>query len=165
MTKADAASGGKVFWMYFSNIMLKTDSVYSILATSTDSRNRTSTMDDGSPVQHTFLNGMVVTESQFNLTPNGSASGLATLSGSGFLGSVYPNPAADMITVEVEGLKQERAQIRLTNLAGQTAFSESFRNNGGVLKTTIDLSGMTKGVYLLQIITDNGTAVQRVVKQ
>jgi hypothetical protein len=70
-----------------------------------------------------------------------------------------------MITVEVEGLKQERAQIRLTNLAGQTAFSESFRNNGGVLKTTIDLSGMTKGVYLLQIITDNGTAVQRVVKQ
>lgn len=164
MTKADAVSGGKVFWMYFSNIMLKSDSTYKILATSTDSRNRTSTIDDGLPVQHTFLNGLTITESQFNLTPNGTT-GFATLQGAGFSGSVYPNPAADLITVEVEGLKQERAQIRLTNLSGQSVYNESFRNNGGVLKANIDLSGITKGVYLLQIITDNGTAVQRVVKQ
>ena len=164
MTKADAVSGGKVFWMYFSNIMLKSDSTYKISVTSTDSRNRTSTIDDGLPVQHTYLNGLTISESQFNLTPNGST-GFATLQGSGFIGSVYPNPAADLITVEVEGLKQERAQIRMSNLSGQSVYNESFRNNGGVLKTNIDLSGINKGVYLLQIITENGTAVQRVVKQ
>ena len=67
MTTNNSFLSGKVFWHYASNIALKSDTIYKIPVTSTDSRSRTSTIDDGQPVQHTFINGVQIRESQFNI--------------------------------------------------------------------------------------------------
>lgn len=67
--------------------------------------------------------------------------------------SLYPNPATDVVTVSAEGLRE----VSLLDL------------NGRVLSTTtsprVDVSGLAAGVYFLRVVTDNGIAREKLVKE
>jgi glucose/arabinose dehydrogenase len=63
--------------------------------------------------------------------------------------SVYPNPANDRITVEGVNVQQ----VRLTDLNGRLVLQSTLK--------TIDISGLSKGIYQLTV---NGIAVDKVVK-
>ncbi len=67
MTTNNPVLSGRVFWQYASPIALKSDTIYRIPVTTTDSRSRVFSIDDGQPVQHTYLNGVQIRESQFNI--------------------------------------------------------------------------------------------------
>jgi len=72
---------------------------------------------------------------------------------------VYPNPANNYITVALKDIQQ--STITLNNLQGQLIKKENTNSN----LTTIDISELPAGMYLLSITTETGTEYVKVVKQ
>jgi hypothetical protein len=63
---------------------------------------------------------------------------------------VYPNPSAGTFTLELDGLNGI-FEIRITDLAGKTAYVENITLNGTKSSRLIDLSSKPKGLYFLRM--------------
>ena len=59
---------------------------------------------------------------------------------------VYPNPVANTINVERRGSSDANAIVQVTDVSGRVLRSVSVTED----KTTIDLSGLSSGVYLIR---------------
>lgn len=71
---------------------------------------------------------------------------------------IYPNPFKENLFIENKYNTQIRS-IQLINQIGQIVYSEnSFTSN------SISLSNVTKGMYILQIVTDKGIYVKKLIK-
>jgi hypothetical protein len=70
---------------------------------------------------------------------------------------VYPNPASTKITISCEALQGKRIQVSLFNMLGQTMISQEC--HFAQQKSSIDVSNLPRGVYLLKV----GEWVRRVV--
>ncbi len=78
---------------------------------------------------------------------------------------VYPNPASYAVTVEFTSDKQIDGSISLVNISGaiikdlvRTAEFQSGQNS-----FKVDLNGVSSGVYLIYIITEDGFKTQRLI--
>lgn len=70
---------------------------------------------------------------------------------------VYPNPTTDNLTIETP----DKSTIEILNIEGQivkTIFSDS-------KTTSIDLSNLSSGVYIVTVKTDKGIAIKKFIKQ
>jgi len=73
--------------------------------------------------------------------------------------TVYPNPVRNTLIIDYEGF--ENAKVRVMNLQGQPVYS-------GILtgvKTELDFSGLTRGVYLVHIYGSGVNRISRIIKQ
>ncbi len=70
--------------------------------------------------------------------------------------SIFPNPTTGKLTIDAKG--EIIKQIEMTNTLGQVVFHSTTATN------TIDISGLSAGVYTLSLTTLNGTASQRILK-
>ncbi len=70
--------------------------------------------------------------------------------------TVYPNPTADQLTIKIEA--KEITSIRIINITGET-LKTVFSN-----KNTIDVSDLIKGIYFLQIKTEEGLFTTKFIK-
>ena len=75
----------------------------------------------------------------------------------GFL--IYPNPASSSITIE--SIKHQVQSIRIMDILGQEIYYLQTTNN----KTEIDVSQLTKGIYILQKQSKNGVLSKKFVKE
>lgn len=64
--------------------------------------------------------------------------------------SFYPNPASDKLTVNAEGLRK----VEVLDIVGRVVATST--------TNTVDLSGVNNGNYVVRVVTDNGTATERV---
>ena len=79
---------------------------------------------------------------------------------------VSPNPFVESVTVRFNSSDNGNAQIRITNLAGQTMLSKQSTISKGYNNIKIDgLSGLATGMYLAQLVL-NGTVIdnQKLIK-
>ncbi|MBL7778641.1 MAG: T9SS type A sorting domain-containing protein [Chitinophagales bacterium] len=67
--------------------------------------------------------------------------------------TVFPNPATNYVQVKMEGSLAQSIIIRLYSLSGQLVKEESSFTPG---LTTVDVTELTAGVYLLQVADHNG---------
>ncbi len=74
--------------------------------------------------------------------------------------TIYPNPAAAEFRIS-SGLVGNATTVEIMNINGQTVKSLSNVDFNG----TIDISGISEGVYMVVITTDKGTAVKRLMIQ
>lgn len=72
--------------------------------------------------------------------------------------SIYPNPAKDNITITSQDY--DVTGVEVYNLVGGKVLEQSELNNDN-----LDVSGLSKGVYILKINTKNGSLNQRIVIQ
>lgn len=72
--------------------------------------------------------------------------------------AVFPNPAADRLTIQAGNGCHG---VELVNMAGQTVVSSQTRDGRAV----IDVSGLSRGSYIVRILTPDGPAVQKVILQ
>ncbi len=70
---------------------------------------------------------------------------------------VYPIPAANHLTIQAE---QVIEKITLKDLTGKIVYSNSVQSE----TTTLDLTNINSGVYLLEILSKESTFIQKLVK-
>ena len=73
--------------------------------------------------------------------------------------TILPNPANDLIKITSKSIINK---LEIINFLGQTVINQP---NVGTAETTLDVSLLHNGVYFVRITTDNGSIVQKFVKQ
>jgi ligand-binding sensor domain-containing protein len=64
---------------------------------------------------------------------------------------IYPNPADDMINIEISNTGEEKIVVELLTVSGQVIYRKEYKNSRDPLVKQIDLSGYAKGVYFVRI--------------
>jgi hypothetical protein len=78
--------------------------------------------------------------------------------------TVSPNPAQNTVNINVSS-DQHSVIITLRNTLGQIIFSENIQRFSGEYNKQLDLSGEPKGIYFLEVITDDQKITRKVLKQ
>ena len=76
--------------------------------------------------------------------------------------SVYPNPANNVINVDLFADTEENIQIDLYDVVGKKLYSTTKQQFFGEHQERISVSGYAKGLYMLRINTSKGTVVRKV---
>jgi hypothetical protein len=72
---------------------------------------------------------------------------------------VFPNPANRIINISFGSMPCKEAVIRLSDTSGKKVFLDTFHNS---LNVTIDISGISSGVYFLVIYFDGQTVNKKI---
>lgn len=76
---------------------------------------------------------------------------------------VYPNPASSTLNVDLASDYEGQINFRITDLMGRTISNESIYADGGELHHTLNVSNLSKGLYLLSIEGTHGKSVRKFV--
>ena len=79
--------------------------------------------------------------------------------------TTYPVPASQELNVKISSSYRGKVRLTLSNLSGKSVQSVEFEQSTDVSETTLDLSQLPSGVYLLQIITEEGITTKQVIKE
>ncbi|MCL2414902.1 MAG: T9SS type A sorting domain-containing protein [Bacteroidales bacterium] len=71
--------------------------------------------------------------------------------------SFYPNPARDVLNIRANNIRK----IEIINMMGTIVISTSGSGNSH----TLDISGLTPGLYFIRVTTDTGVSIGRFIKQ
>ncbi len=95
------------------------------------------------------------------ITINPSAIGIDAVNESNIGCSVYPNPASELLTVELSDLKEKDLEISILNMQGKLVKMKKMSGN----KETIDVGRLEKGLYSVVISKGSHTilSIKKVV--
>ena len=93
------------------------------------------------------------------LTPN---TGIATVD---FLNGlkVFPNPANNFVNIEFESLMKQHVEVSMLNMLGQKIFTETVTGFIGNYNRNINTSEIKKGIYFIEVKTENGSTQMKIV--
>jgi len=75
--------------------------------------------------------------------------------------SVSPNPATGFIKLQLQQTPATNAVVKIIDLAGKTVFTQSFKT--GSAPTTIPVSQLQNGTYIVQMQVSNMQYVQKII--
>jgi uncharacterized repeat protein (TIGR01451 family) len=76
--------------------------------------------------------------------------------------SVYPNPAKEELFISISNFKSNTTyHLELFNIAGQKVLDQSILQNN----TKVDLTGLSKGLYLLKTNVEGSISTVKIVKE
>ena len=78
---------------------------------------------------------------------------------------VYPNPSRDVFNVAFTSEEIQDLDVRVVNVVGEVIYTENLEQFVGEYTKAIDLATYTKGVYFLEITTDNGVVNKKLILQ
>jgi hypothetical protein len=78
---------------------------------------------------------------------------------------VYPNPSKDLFNVSFVSEDIQNLEVRVLNLIGEVVYTEGLEQFVGEYTKSINMSSYTKGVYFLEITTNNGVVNKKIVLQ
>ena len=84
--------------------------------------------------------------------------------GDSYIISIYPNPAKDLLNVEMELVQKQDINIRLVDMLGNELQSQS-EYCPGSLQTVMDIEPLPAGIYILEIKIGNEFIHRKVVKE
>jgi hypothetical protein len=104
-----------------------------------------------------FVSGEVedytVILNRVNLGVNGAAALMKNL-------VLFPNPTTHKATLLFDATRTiSRLELTVTTIAGQRVMSRSFMDVGRHFQTDIDLAGQAKGIYFVELKTDDGQKI------
>lgn len=73
--------------------------------------------------------------------------------------SVYPNPAKDQINIDLTSMNSASALVKITNSNGAVVYQGTASNTTEVINT----SAFNKGIYMVQVSSDNNVSNKKVV--
>ena len=74
--------------------------------------------------------------------------------------NIFPNPAEDMLNIEIEMTEDSSVEILLMNALGQTVMQD--RSSGKTTINRMDVSNLDAGIYMLTVRTASGMITERV---
>lgn len=72
--------------------------------------------------------------------------------------SIYPNPGQDRITITTQSIVD---QVRVIDILGKVVLQK----NANQISPTMDISSLSTGTYIVQVIGENGTQATKLIKQ
>jgi hypothetical protein len=75
--------------------------------------------------------------------------------------NIYPNPADEQLCIEINEPVQ-KFNLEVYSITGQLVMNRSFQNTGHI---DLDISGLTKGIYIVKVNTERGVYNSRVIIQ
>ena len=63
----------------------------------------------------------------------------------------YSNPAEDILYVDINSDKSERATISVTNVAGKLVLKDEISVSRGINKVPVKLTNLSKGAYIIKV--------------
>ena len=78
---------------------------------------------------------------------------------------VYPNPSRDIFNVSFTSEDVQNLEVRVLNIVGEVVYTEDLQQFVGEYTKAIDLATYTKGVYFLEITTNNGVVNKKLILQ
>ena len=77
----------------------------------------------------------------------------------------FPNPSRDLFNVEFTSLVRQDLEVRIINSIGEIVYIDNINNHIGEYSNSINLENNSKGVYLLELDTDNGMINKKLILQ
>lgn len=99
----------------------------------------------------------IVTEDIFTSIKSNTSSGLSY--------NLQPNPTKGVVSLVVETNDAVEVNVIVTNIVGETIFSNMYKASSGVNKYPIDLTSYTQGIYFVRISQGDNYIVKKVIKQ
>jgi hypothetical protein len=78
---------------------------------------------------------------------------------------VYPNPSRDIFNVTFTSEDAQDLEVRVLNIVGEVVYTENLEQFVGEYTKAIDLATYTKGIYFLEITTNNGVVNKKLILQ
>ncbi|WP_282079656.1 M12 family metallo-peptidase [Aquimarina algiphila] len=77
---------------------------------------------------------------------------------------VYPNPAKDFITFEIENVLSKNTIITVRNIQGRNIVSKTINQTSpiGNIKETLNIQSFNSGIYFVQIISGDATLTKKI---
>ncbi|MCB2209028.1 MAG: endonuclease [Bacteroidetes bacterium] len=69
---------------------------------------------------------------------------------------VYPNPASEQIHIAFDAIEDFEIEIVIMDITGKQIISDTYMAGTGANKISYDFSGFSKGMYLLNIMSEKG---------
>ena len=79
--------------------------------------------------------------------------------------SIYPNPSRDIFNVSFTSIDKQDLRVRILNIIGEELVSENLEQFIGEYTKQIDLTNNAKGIYFLEITTNNGVVNRKLILQ
>lgn len=79
--------------------------------------------------------------------------------------TVYPNPVCNSLHVDFNLMEDAQVSCCLVDLTGKIVKTENVQAVAGENKMMLDVTNLSKGLYMLQVNTPTGKAIQKVVVQ
>lgn len=76
---------------------------------------------------------------------------------------LFPNPASQNINLSFVSPQAKQVNVSLYTITGVNVYSSELANASGVYFNSIDVSKISKGVYFLNIKSDEGTLTRKVI--
>lgn len=109
----------------------------------------------------TVKNSNLTSFSDFAIGKGGSDISLSNVSFDKKAISLYPNPASSQINLSFEN-NLENASLKISTITGQTVFE---KNNVSGNSLTLDVSVLSNGIYVLQVIDVNSISTSKFIKE
>ena len=81
------------------------------------------------------------------------------------ISKVYPNPSNKKIFLEAENIDEHIINITILNLNGEIVMKKDIASEGRVLKDNLDISKLSKGMYIINIQIGDTVLFDKFVKQ
>ena len=78
---------------------------------------------------------------------------------------VYPNPSRDIFNISFTSEEIQDLRLRVINVIGEVVVDEDMQQFVGEYVKVIDLKEYSKGIYFLEIETDNGVINKKLILQ
>ena len=98
-----------------------------------------------------------------NLAFSGVVTGVQTQASSLSNVTIYPNPSAELINVDLNLKSEQKVSLELIDLTGKLIVSKDLGILQGDSKQSINASGVTKGTYFMKVVTEKGTEVRKII--
>ncbi|MBK8627188.1 MAG: T9SS type A sorting domain-containing protein [Saprospiraceae bacterium] len=77
--------------------------------------------------------------------------------------NIYPNPAEDMTSVQINLTKNSDVVVSLRTISGQIIVTRTYENLSGENLLSMPLQLLNSGMYLLDIKTNQGSRTEKIV--
>jgi len=79
--------------------------------------------------------------------------------------TIYPNPSRDVFNISFVSEEKQNLEVRLLNVIGEQLIAEDLKQFVGEYTKEIDLTNKAKGIYFLEIETDDGIINKKLILQ
>ena len=101
------------------------------------------------------------------LSPDGSMTNTEITTGKGItVVKAYPNPATNLISLELENFTEGAAQIEIMDVSGRQVLKQTLNLTEGFNTINLDISHLSRGVFIVKITdSKNQRAMVKMVKE